>query len=45
VSQGPAGLGPRERRVILADPALMTFVHEGVWSLPDGQSAARWGLA
>jgi len=45
VSEGPARLGPRERRVILADPAIMTLVHEGVWSLPDGESAALWGLA
>jgi membrane glycosyltransferase len=45
VTEGPSGLGPRERRVILADPAIMTLVHEGVWSLPDGESAARWGLA
>jgi membrane glycosyltransferase len=45
VTEGPDGLGMRERRIILADPAIMTFVHEGVWSLPDGESAARWGLA
>jgi membrane glycosyltransferase len=45
VTEGPAGIGPRERRAILADPAIMTLVHEGVWSLPDGESAARWGLA
>jgi len=45
VTEGPAGIGLRERRMILADPAIMTLVHEGVWSLPDGESAARWGLA
>jgi membrane glycosyltransferase len=44
-TEGPAGLGPRDRKILLEDAALMTFVHEGVWALPDGDSAERWGLA
>ena len=44
-TEGPAGLGPRERMTLLEDAGLMTFVHEGVWALPDGDSAERWGLA
>lgn len=44
VSDGPHELGARERRLILSDPQLLSFVHEGVWSLPDGESAERWGL-
>ena len=42
---GPAALSPRERMTLLEDAGLMTFVHEGVWALPDGDSAERWGLA
>lgn len=44
-TEGPAGLGPEERRILLEDARLVTFVHEGIWALPDGDSAERWGLA
>jgi membrane glycosyltransferase len=44
VTEGPDALPPRDQRLILADPGLLALVHEGVWSLPDGESAERWGL-
>jgi membrane glycosyltransferase len=44
-SAGPAALSARERMTLLEDAGLMTFVHEGLWALPDGDGAERWGLA
>lgn len=44
LSEGPAALGPRERRMLLFDPQLLAFLHDAVWQL-DPTRAARWGLA
>ena len=42
--QGPDVLSPRERRILLADPASMRLLHTEVWMLSNPKMAARWGI-
>jgi membrane glycosyltransferase len=43
LAEGPAALSARERRTLLADPTMVTALHERVWSLTDHARAGRWG--
>jgi len=43
LAEGPAALGTRERKMLLADPDMVTALHERVWTLADHASALRWG--
>src|SRR5262249_30248852 len=43
LAHGPEALSPRERRIVLQDPALTGELHRRVWGLPDRMHAARWG--
>ncbi len=40
---GPHALAARERRILLADPDLVTELHYRVWQIADRALAARWG--
>jgi membrane glycosyltransferase len=40
---GPGALTPRQRRMLLRDPALVERLHGAVWAVPDRDRAARWG--
>jgi membrane glycosyltransferase len=43
LGEGPAGLGARERRVLLMDGDMTDELHRRVWALADRERAARWG--
>ena len=43
LAEGPAAVSTHERQILLADPDLMTALHERVWALPDRARATRWG--
>jgi membrane glycosyltransferase len=45
LAEGPAALGPFERRVLLADVEPMIDLHRGVWQLPDSRRAGAWGVS
>ena len=40
---GPSALAPRERKILLSDPDLVTELHYRVWEIGDRALAARWG--
>ena len=43
LADGPAALGPAERRVVLLDPQATDALHVRVWAIEDRERAARWG--
>jgi membrane glycosyltransferase len=43
LAEGPGVLSPRERRMLLYDPDLVTALHHAVWEEHDVERAARWG--
>jgi membrane glycosyltransferase len=43
LTEGPAALTVRERRIVLSDPDMVDRLHQCVWELPDQTRAARWG--
>ena len=43
LSDGPAALDTRQRRILLYDPDLITELHCRVWELSDPARAAHWG--
>jgi membrane glycosyltransferase len=44
LSQGPLSLSPKEKRMILYDPALVQELHRRVWETPDDRIARLWGV-
>jgi membrane glycosyltransferase len=42
LTDGPGALDLTARRRLLADPQLVTELHERVWALADRRRAARW---
>lgn len=41
---GPNQLSRKEKAALLDDPAHLHALHNKVWELPDGPSAAQWGV-
>jgi membrane glycosyltransferase len=44
ISRGPDALTPREKKVLLSDPAGLRALHREVWELTDEALAKNWGL-
>jgi membrane glycosyltransferase len=42
-AEGPSSLDAAERRVLLYDPQVITYLHRHVWALPAQEKAAKWG--
>jgi membrane glycosyltransferase len=42
---GPDVLSASEKRELLCDPSSLMALHEAVWTISDGASAAAWGLS
>jgi membrane glycosyltransferase len=43
--EGPPKLTAREKRALLLDPESMTWLHQQLWSRPQGELAEWWQLA
>jgi membrane glycosyltransferase len=41
--EGPSGLDPRARKILLSDPACVDELHRRVWQLANGELARAWG--